>query len=295
MMMQPLNNQMPLYAVEDCYRFKGDYFLVGFVTKVDEQKNLYAEVHITDATGTQVLYCRDRSCIDGDIQPNSLVHVEGRIEHLGKRPYLSCKYLGNCAKNGMFFRSLLQLPASLCRDPIVLGRLIRVVDSISMKELKTFVTDVILQPDVALKYLTCPASIKYHHNYAGGLLDHSLDVVTNFAATKPANSIQHDLAIVAGLLHDIGKTRTLTPDLTLTDVGVMAEHDSLTLEVCSGPLARLSQVNAWAANQLRHAWTCSTPGSRYGLKPKTKLAKQLQQHDRDSAFNSEFNSTNATN
>lgn len=112
---------------------------------------------------------------------------------------------------------------------------------------------------------------------------------------QTANSIHHDLAIVAGLLHDIGKTRTLTPGLTLTDVGVMAEHDSLKLEVCSGPLTRLSQVNAWAANQLRHAWTCSTPGSQYGLKPKTKLAKQLQQHDRDSEFNSEFNAMNATN
>lgn len=293
--MKPQNSYLPLYAVEDCYRFKGDYFLTGFVTKVDGQKNMYVEIAISDATGTQVLYCRDNSCVQGDIQPNSMVHVEGRVERVGKRPYLSCKYIATSERSGLFFRNLLQLPASLCRDPIALGRLIRLIDSIGMKELKTFVTDVILQPDVALKYLTCPASIKYHHNYAGGLLDHSLEVATNFAATKPAKSIQHDLAIVAGLLHDIGKTRTLTPDLTLTDVGMMADHDSLILEVCSGPLARLSQVNAWSANQLRHAWTCSTPGSRYGLKPKTELAKQLQQHDRDSAFNSEFNAMNATN
>ena len=294
-MMQPLNNQIPLYAVEDCYRFKGDYFLTGFVTKVDGQKNLYVEITISDATGTQALYCRDNSCVQGDIQPNSMVHVEGRVERVGKRPYLSCKYISASERSGLFFRNLLQLPASLCLDPISLGRLIRLVDSIGMVELRTFVTDVILQPDVALKFITCPASIKYHHNYAGGLLDHSLDVATNFAATKPAKSIQYDLAVVAVLLHDIGKTRTLTSDLTLTDVGMMADHDSLTLEVCSGPLARLSQVNAWAANQLRHAWTCSTPGSRYGLKPKTELAKQLQQHDRDSAFKSEFNAMNATN
>lgn len=294
-MTNPQNNILLLYAIEDCYRFKGDYFLTGFMTKVDKQKNMYVEITISDATGTQVLYCRDKSCIEGDLQPNSIVHVEGRVERIGKRPYLSCKYISAIAQRGMFFRNLLQLPASLCRDPISLGRIIRLIDSIGMEELRTFVSDVILQPDVALKFLTCPASLKYHHNYPGGLLDHSIEVASNFAATKPEKSIQYDLAVVAGLLHDIGKTRTLTSDLTLTDVGIMAEHDSLTLEVCATALARLSQINTWAANQLRHAWTCSTPGSRYGLKPKTELAKQLQQHDRESAFNSEFNTMNENN
>jgi 3'-5' exoribonuclease len=294
-MTRQLNNTLTLYTVNQFQRFKGNFFLSGFVTKVDEQKNLYAEIHISDATGTQILYCRDNSCINGNIQPNSLVYIEARLEMKGKRPYMSCKNISPCSAGPFFFRHLLQLPVCLCNKATSLNQLIALVDSIQSSELKVFVTEVILQPNVALKFITCPASIKYHHNYAGGLLDHSVEVATSFASSKPSRSVQHDLAVVAGLLHDVGKTQTLTSDLTLTDVGMMLEHDALTVEICANALAKLSEQNAWLANQLRHAWTCATPGSRYGLKPKTLLAKQLQQHDRDSAFNNEFNPTNTTN
>ncbi|NVK56836.1 MAG: TraI domain-containing protein [Alteromonadaceae bacterium] len=283
------------YTEQSVLRFKGIYFLVGFVTKLDRQSNPYVEIRISDATATQILYCRDQTCIDGDIQPNSLVHIEGRLEHAGKRPYFSCKYVGACTQGSMNFRHLLQLPSWLCRDSTSLNRLIALVESIHTNELQDFVCRVILQPDVAVKYVTCPASLTSHHTYAGGLLDHSIEVATNFAATKTRNTIQYDFAVVAGLLHSIGATRTLTSDLTLSDIGISKDQDSLTFKVCEAALSELFQKNRWAASQLCQMLTCNSSDSKPTSRPRTFLVRQLQEHHRDSVLNNKFNAIYSTN
>jgi hypothetical protein len=60
-------------------RFKGQYFLTGFVAKVNEKGESYIEITLSDATDSLTLYCRDQSCILSDLQPESLVDVEAHV------------------------------------------------------------------------------------------------------------------------------------------------------------------------------------------------------------------------
>ncbi|MGE6511067.1 MULTISPECIES: TraI domain-containing protein [Gammaproteobacteria] len=53
----------------------------------------------------------------------------------------------------------------------------------------------------------------YHHAYAGGLLEYSLNVANNAVAMLRLNEpamprLMQEMCLVAGLLHDIGKTYT---------------------------------------------------------------------------------------
>ena len=82
------------------------------------------------------------------------------------------------------------------------------LDQISDQELRRKVSEYIeIYEDDLLIY---PASLRFHHNYDGGLLDHTVEVVeislkiADFLS-KLGLKIDRDALVVAGLLHDFGK------------------------------------------------------------------------------------------
>lgn len=276
-------------------RFIGYYFLVGFVARIDRDGQPFWIITLSDSSGELTVYCRDQSCINGNLQPLSWVHLEAQLDQNGAKPYFRCKYIEPLVTKKDFEGSLAGLPITLCPKPDSLRHFIELVNSLKHLELKIFLTEVIMQPAVAIKYITCPASLNFHHNYAGGLIEHSVDVAVRLASGHSMSQQQRDIAVVAALLHDIGKTQTLTADLTRTPVGYLVDHGDLTLELCASALQNLQRKNGFLSDQLRHVWTCSSPGARYGFKPKTKVANKLQQCDRFSAQAAQQNQLNYAN
>lgn len=54
------------------------------------------------------------------------------------------------------------------------------------------------------KFTSCPAAMGHHHNYIGGLLEHTLGVLKYALAIAPDNC-NKDLLIAGAILHDFGK------------------------------------------------------------------------------------------
>ncbi|MBW8190286.1 TraI domain-containing protein [Neiella marina] len=132
--------------------------------------------------------------------------------------------------------------------------------------------------------MICPASVSHHHAYPGGLFEHSVEVAEKLAQLVPNQSLESkDLAIVLGLIHDIGKVKTIKPNHQHGSLGTRVQHDALTLEVCSAGLSYLDAHLPQIAIEIRHCLTCSTLNSRYGFKPQSALALALQIADRESA------------
>lgn len=96
--------------------------------------------------------------------------------------------------------------------------------------------------------------------------------------------IQRDIGIVAGLLHDIGKTKLYDYSGNALMARFLVEHDHLTLEVCAPALSWLDRVMPEGAMALRHIWTCASPGARYGVQPKMTLARYVRDADGKSAL-----------
>lgn len=77
-------------------------------------------------------------------------------------------------------------------------------------------------------WLEAPAARSIHHAYVGGLLVHSLSVAKiakAIALTKP--TINVDLCVAGGLLHDIGKMQAYKLDgvvIEMTDEGMLYDH-----------------------------------------------------------------------
>jgi 3'-5' exoribonuclease len=71
-----------------------------------------------------------------------------------------------------------------------------------------------------------PAS-ETHHDYAGGLLEHTVAVATLCReAAQLHPRLKADLLLAAALLHDIGRTETFRPGVTIavSDEGRMLGH-----------------------------------------------------------------------
>ena len=61
-------------------------------------------------------------------------------------------------------------------------------------------------------FFTAPASTKYHGSYEGGLVEHSLNVLSELSASKNAKLFTDESIIKVALLHDICKANFYVVD-----------------------------------------------------------------------------------
>jgi 3'-5' exoribonuclease len=280
-----LNSSQPSIAeIESRMYFKGFFVLAGLRNKYDQDGNNYCILQITDSTGTIDLYCFLQEFQGLTNQLNPVVQVEVSKRQFKGKEYFRVKYIEIVPFHLLCRHVGLQgLPERLCPVPNTLPHLIDVVSRIANKEILSFVTNVIMQENVAFRYCACPASLNHHHNYSGGLLEHSLAVAHDLLLEKDLSCFERSIAVAVALLHDIGKVKTLTPDISRTAVGYLVDHQDLTLEICSHPLKILDETSPHSANQVRHILTCASPGSRYGFKAQLRVADRLQTADRTNA------------
>lgn len=164
-----------------------------------------------------------------------------------------------------------------------LNRLMELMHSIQSPALNRFLGNIFSDQAIMTAFMQLPASTQQHHNYVGGLMEHSIEAAEIAALQRYDNVEERDITVVAALLHDIGKTKSYTTNMKTTNLGKMVSHDQLTLEVCAAALRSLDRDWPDAANALRHIWTCSSPGSRYGFQPCTPLANIVRFADKFSA------------
>lgn len=184
-----------------------------------------------------------------------------------------------------------------CEDS--LEKLIALRGTIQSTSLARFLDVLFSDPEIAIPFIEVPASINHHHSFKGGLLTHSVEAALISNQFKYKNSNERDIAIVATLLHDIGKIKSYRTLCRTSNLGKLVSHDHLTLEVCAGALKILDKDWPDAANTLRHIWTCASPGSRYGFQPSTPLASIVKfadkfsadRYDHENAFKNNFSSS----
>ncbi|HZJ85289.1 MAG TPA: HD domain-containing protein [Syntrophomonadaceae bacterium] len=81
----------------------------------------------------------------------------------------------------------------------------KLISSISDPHILALVQN-IFSPELKDAFIKAPAAKRVHHNYPGGLLEHTLQVAYICdMATKLYPALSRDLLIVGAILHDIGK------------------------------------------------------------------------------------------
>lgn len=144
------------------------------------------------------------------------------------------------------------LPSARCPYPFLVEMLAEMLDRLTIPSLREFVTTVLCNPEVRDRFLTAPASVEAHHNRPGGLIEHSMHVGRIVASMPALSDTERELGVVAALVHDIGKLRTYDAAGDRSDLGVVINHDALTLEMLAAPLQVLEERWPDGALSLRH-------------------------------------------
>ena len=274
---QSLPSKQPcLNTVYGLSRFTGFYFIAGLKARVRRNNSPYWEIILQDAFDTITVYSDAIAPIISQLRPYGSIQVECARRQQQGRYYFKADMINPISEIPAEIRHVGLIPYSAVINGYDLPQLINTVCAVGFAPLQKFIHRVLLQSKVMVPFVRNPASLKHHHNVLGGLLTHSLAVTDLIAKEFALGTIEHDIALTAALLHDIGKTQTMSDNLGRTTIGSLADHGALTLELCAEPLSHLSKEHPYIANQLRHAWTCASPNARYGFKPKTRVARQLQ-------------------
>lgn len=110
-------------------------------------------------------------------------------------------------------------------------------------------------PEIYRAYTESPAAKVYHHACVGGLLEHSLSVARIVLASCDLYpEMNHDLALTAALLHDIGKIRSYDRlSFEATEEGRLWTHLYIGASIVEQAIARLEDFDGELRLRLVHA------------------------------------------
>lgn len=126
---------------------------------------------------------------------------------------------------------------------IMIKRFARILESITDSYLQNLLQQ-IFTPETKNDFFRAPAAKKIHHNYCGGLLEHTLTVVELcLRVAKVYPLLNKDLLITGALLHDIGKLNEFKMKVVpeYTDEGRLIGHIVMGSELIT---AKINEIRA---------------------------------------------------
>jgi 3'-5' exoribonuclease len=118
-----------------------------------------------------------------------------------------------------------------------------IVGGIEHPQLKAIVEEFLADSELMDRLCNGPGGVSLHHNYLGGLLEHTWNMLRVAVGILPLYpEVQRDLVLAGLFLHDIGKTKELTYDMAFsyTDSGQLMGHISLGLVMLSEKVRALA-------------------------------------------------------
>jgi 3'-5' exoribonuclease len=117
-----------------------------------------------------------------------------------------------------------------------------VLGTITTPPLVELVAELLADGPLMAAFARAPAGVKHHHAYAGGLLDHVVNLLRLADRVAPLYpALDRDLLLVGVLVHDIGKTAELESEkgFSYTDAGQLLGHVLLGLEIVEAAIRRI--------------------------------------------------------
>jgi len=153
--------------------------------------------------------------------------------------------------------------------------------SVADPDLKGLLIDILSDQDLSARLKRAPAAKRFHHAYAGGLLEHTLAVTraaSALAALYPA--LHRDLLLAGAILHDLGKVREFDLGLSgdYTSEGRLLGHLVLGVTMLEEKLALRPEFPQGLALLLKHLIVSHHGEYELGSPRKPKIIEALALH-----------------
>ena len=219
-------------------------FVVSQATQAQSRNGPYWRLTLTDASGSlEAKIWHPLSANFTDIPAGSLAWIEGRAACFRDEVQVTVEQLRLLDAQACLDADLAALmPAS----PYSLDGMLAELEDIAKQEFshapwRKLVRSVLSHEELRAAFRVCPAAKGIHHAYVGGLLEHTLSVVTVCRRIADHYALLDRQTMLAGaLFHDLGKIREFSGGMAndYTDDGRLLGHLMLGVEMLEPFLAK---------------------------------------------------------
>lgn len=195
----------------NCY-VDGLYNLVNPQVAVTRTNKPYLKCILRDASGE--VNARQWSFDEGsfnDLCSTGFVWVAGRTELYNNQIQFVIDQIKAMEVNDEELVKL--LPSTRRNIDDMFGRVTGIMSSLTHPAMNAVAQAYLADADLMGNFRRAPAAVNLHHAWIGGLLEHTLQLLTLAEAMLPHYShLNRDLVLMGLFLHDLGKTVELTWD-----------------------------------------------------------------------------------
>ncbi len=230
--------------------FVDDIFVLAEKTMAQKRDgNNFLNLTLADKTGAIKGVVWDNvEQISVGVASGDFVRIQGKVNEYKGKFQLVIKNMEACSRDMVDPSDF--LPATSRDIEGMLERLIRITSSLETNFFRKLTEAFWNDEEFVRNFKAAPAAKKMHHAYIGGLLEHTLSMVT--LADKVAehySGINRDLLLTGALLHDIGKVREYEYEVSIdySDEGRLLSHIVMGLEMVD---EKLSEIKDFPKDQL---------------------------------------------
>ncbi len=248
--------RIPIAELESGQAVAGAYACSEKTTATDRNGKAYLRLKLRDASGEVAAIHFDPSDEALGISTGDVVVVGGTYSvHPQYGAQVQVRRLRPAEPDEYDAGDL--VPVSPVGTAELAERLHALIDSVDEPHLRTLLErafDGSREPGATLA--VAPAAVRNHHAYRHGLLEHSLIVAETAAGVASRfDSVDRDIVVAGGLLHDIGKTQAYTSGgmaPQMTDVGRLHGEIVMGHDMVRDLIDEVPDFPAEVALRLRH-------------------------------------------
>ncbi len=220
----------------------------------DRTRGEFLTLILADRTGEILARVwEDAPTVDQQIEAGQVVKVLGHVEDYLDRWQVIVEKI-RPAREGEYDLTDM-IPATERDVAQMLEEVRRTVEEVENPHLQQLLRAFFDDPDFVARFSRAPAARRVHHAYLGGLLEHTVEVVSlcrHLLTLYP--QIHRDLLLTGALLHDIGKIHEYQYETSIeySDEGRLLGHVVMSLQMVDRVLAGMPDFPADLALRLRH-------------------------------------------
>ncbi len=234
----------------------------------------YENVILQDRTGTiDAKVWEPNSAGIEDFDTLDYIEVYGEVNNFQGALQVNVKRIRVCREGE--YNPADYLPVSSKDNDQMFTRLLDFVNSIQNTYMKQLLQAFFVEDEQFIKKFRRSSAAKtMHHGFVGGLLEHTLSVVTLCDyLCKAYPLLKRDLLLPAAMFHDIGKVKeiSLFPENDYTDDGQLLGHIIIGCEMLEQRIRDISDFPPVLASELKHCILAHHGEYEYGSPKKPAL------------------------
>ena len=159
------------------------------------------------------------------IPTDGFLHVKGRVEDYRGMPQMIIEACRPVSADKVDVSEF--IPTSPYDVDEMWGEITEILREIKNTPLKLLVKKILEDKKLVTAIKRAPAAVQMHHPYAGGLVEHTRNVMRNAVVLLPFYpQLSVDLVLAGTFLHDLGKSAELSSGINIfyTDRGQLIGH-----------------------------------------------------------------------